>query len=223
MLTKPTIARALQPLLVSKNTLRTITTIAIAGLLLSACSSSPPPANVENACRIFASNPDWYKATKATQKKWGVPINVQLAIIYQESRFKQHARPGRVTALGIPLWRKSSAYGYAQVKDGTWKWYMDKTGRSFASRDDFDDAVDFIGWYTNVSKRTLGISKWDARNQYLAYHEGHGGFKRKTYNKKAWLVKVAAKVQRKATQYASQLKGCEGRFSSGGGWSLWPF
>lgn len=195
--------------------------IVLVTLGLSACTSSPPPSNVENACRIFASNPDWYQATRATQKKWGVPINVQLAIIYQESRFKQHARPGRVTALGIPLWRKSSAYGYAQVKDGTWEWYMKKTGRSFASRNDFADATDFIGWYTNVSKRSLGISKWDAYNQYLAYHEGHGGWKRKTWKQKAWLVKVAQKVRRKAAEYGAQLKGCEGRFRSSGG--IWPF
>ncbi|MGB1109633.1 MAG: hypothetical protein ACPG4N_04725, partial [Gammaproteobacteria bacterium] len=92
----------------------------------------------------------------------------------------------------------------------------------FASRDNFDDASDFIGWYTDVSQRTLGISKWDAYNQYLAYHEGHGGWKRKNYNKKPWLIQVAKKVRSRAAQYAKQMKACPpGEGDSG--FSLWPF
>lgn len=63
-------------------------------------------------------------------------------------------------------------------------WYIDKTGNRGADRNDFDDATDFIGWYANYTYKTLGVSKWDAYKQYLAYHEGHGGFKRKTYLKK---------------------------------------
>jgi len=79
--------------------------------------------------------------------------------------------------------------------------------------------VDFIGWYGSVSHRTLGISKWDAYNQYLAYHEGHGGFKRKTYKKKAWLMKVARKVDNRAKSYHTQLSKCEDSLDKG--W--WPF
>ena len=55
----------------------------------------------------------------------------------------------------------------------------------------------------------LGISRSDTYNQYLAYHEGQGGFKRKSYNKKPWLIKVAKKVERRANDYKAQLVRCE--------------
>ena len=108
-----------------------------------------------------------------------------------------------------------------EVKDETWNWYRKSSGNSWADRDDFDDAVDFIGWYGDVTHRKLGISKWDAYNQYLAYHEGHGGFKRKTYLRKPWLIKVARKVAGRARSYHAQLKKCESSLDKG--WSLWPF
>lgn len=183
---------------------------------LPGCSSSPPKS-VENACNIFEEKPDWYDAARATEKKWGTPIQLQLAFIRQESSFVDDAKPPRDSLLGIPMWwRVSSAYGYAQAKDETWDWYRDKTGNFWADRDDFDDASDFIGWYTDVSQRTLGISKWDAYNQYLAYHEGHGGWKRGTYKHKSWLMKVARKVERNAGNYGQQLKSCRGKLDKGG-------
>jgi hypothetical protein len=119
-----------------------------------------------------------------------------MAIIHQESKFRRDARPPKKRVLGfIPWGRASSAYGYAQAKDDTWDWYISKTGNRGADRDDFEDAVDFVGWYCSMTHRTNGVSKWDAYNQYLAYHEGHGGYRRRTYNKKAWLLGVARKVE----------------------------
>jgi len=153
-------------------------------------------------------------------EKWGVPVHVQLAIIYQESRFVHDAKPPRKKLLWVIPWtRMSSAYGYGQIKDSTWDWYLKSTGNRWADRDEFEDVVDFIGWYGSVSHRKLGISKWDAYNQYLAYHEGHGGFKRKSYKKKAWLMKVARKVDNRAKSYHTQLSKCEDSLDKG--W--WPF
>lgn len=190
-------------------------------LFLNACSVSPP-SHMNDACAIFFEKDDWYEASYDSYKKWGVPVHVQMAIMHQESHFVADARPARETLLGfIPWFRPSSAFGYAQVKDETWDWYKSKSGNYFADREDFDDAVDFIGWYGNVSAKTLGISKWDAYAQYLAYHEGHGGYKRKTYLKKPWLVKVAQKVKRRAASYSKQIKACEHKLDKG--WSLWPF
>jgi len=185
-------------------------------LSLAACASGPP-RNVNDACKIFKEKDDWYEHTNDSFEKWGVPVHVQLAIMWQESRFRAQAKTPKDYALGfIPWGRVSTAYGYAQVKDGTWDWYIERTGNSGADRDDFEDATDFIGWYGNYSQRTLGISKWDAYNQYLAYHEGHGGWKRKTYNKKPWLIKVAKKVKNKAAIYSRQLKRCKDDLDDGG-------
>lgn len=187
-----------------------ISSLLLGGILLGlAGCSTTPPQNINNSCEIFYDKDDWYDDTNSSFKKWGVPIHVQLAIIHQESKFKYDARPPKDYLLGfIPWGRVSSAYGYAQVKDGTWDWYREKTGNWSASRDDFSDAVDFIGWYGTMSYKLAGISKWDARNQYLAYHEGHGGYKRKTYNQKRWLIGVAGKVERNAARYRAQLGEC---------------
>ena len=191
-----------------------------AALFIVACSSSPPQ-NIRNSCEIFEEKDDWYADSYASYEKWGVPVHVQLAIIYQESRFVHDAKPPRQKLLWVIPWtRPSSAYGYGQIKDSTWDWYLKSTDRSWADRDDFDDVTDFIGWYGNHSHRTLGISKWDAYNQYLAYHEGHGGYKRKTYKKKAWLMKVARKVDDRAKAYHTQLQKCEDSLDKGG-WFSW--
>ncbi|MEN8763995.1 MAG: hypothetical protein ABF290_16405 [Thiogranum sp.] len=191
----------------------------MAAAAILSCANNPP-ANIRNSCDIFNEKGGWYSDAHDSYKKWGVPVHVQLAIIYQESRFVHDAKPPRKKLLWVIPWtRMSSAYGYGQIKDSTWDWYLDSTGNRWADRDEFEDVVDFIGWYGSVSHRKLGISKWDAYNQYLAYHEGHGGFKRKTYKKKAWLMKVARKVDNRAKSYHTQLSKCEDSLDKG--W--WPF
>lgn len=195
--------------------------LTLLSLLLTNCASNPP-RNTEDICSIFEEKSDWFEEASASEQRWGTPIHVQLAIIKQESAFHSEAQPPRRKLLGfIPWTRASSAYGYPQAKDSTWDWYMNKTGNHGADRDDFADAVDFVGWYTNLSQSTLGISKWDGYNQYLAYHEGHGGFERKTYRRKKWLQSVARKVDRQSKRFATQLNGCRENLERG--WSLWPF
>jgi len=187
-------------------------------LSLAACASGPPK-HLDDGCKIFQEKDDWYEAANDSYKKWGVPVHVQLAIMYQESRFRSEAEAPDDTLLGfIPWGQVTSAYGYAQVLDSTWSWYKKSTGNRGADRDDFDDATDFIGWYGNMSHNKLGISKWDAYNQYLAYHEGHGGWLRKTYNKKPWLIRVSKKVKHRAARYAAQLKRCKDELDDGSGW-----
>ena len=185
-------------------------------VFLGGCSTNPP-SRIDDACVIYDEKSDWYDDTQDSYEQWGVPNYVQLAIIHQESRFKYDAKPPRKKWLGfIPLGRPTSAYGYAQVIDSTWDWYIRQTGNRGADRDDFGDAVDFIGWYGNLSHKSLGLAKSDAYNQYLAYHEGHTGFKRRTYRKKPWLIKVARKVRANAARYRKQLARCEDDLSSGG-------
>ena len=139
-----------------------------------------------------------------------MPISLQLAIIKQESSFQQFAKPKRKKIFGIiPGKRPSSAFGYAQVTDPTWDWYKSKTNNKNASRANFKDITDFIGWYVEQSNRMLGISKKDAFNQYLAYHEGQGGWKKKSYKSKKWLIDAAKSVEINSNKYNNQLKNCE--------------
>ena len=171
---------------------------------------------------IFDDKGGWYKDAKRAYEQWGVPIHVQLAIIYQESKFVDDAKPPRDYLLWVIPWgRVSSAYGYAQAKDDTWDWYIEKTGNHGANRNDFDDAVDFVAWYTNQSHKILGISKWDTYNQYLAYHEGQGGYRMGSYRNKKWLLRYARKVEKTAKSYAVQLSDCRERLEVEQSW--WPF
>ncbi len=177
---------------------------------LSACSggSQGPPRNAENACEIKRERPSWFRAMAATEKRWGVPVEVQLSTMYQESSFRPRARTPRTWFLGIiPTGRVSSAYGYAQAIDGTWEWYRDETGRRFAKRDRFHDASDFMGWYM-AKTAAKGVQPDDAYSHYLAYHEGHTGYARGSWKAKPWLQNTAARVQARSDRYAQQLAGC---------------
>jgi len=176
--------------------------------VLTACATTPP-SNTANICSIFREKEDWYASAKAAARRWSAPLPVQMAIINQESGFVEDARPPRYRFLGIPLWRSSSAYGYGQAIDETWDWYRHKTGNTGADRDEFEDAVDFVGWYMHQTFARLGLAKTDAYNQYLAYHEGQGGFKRGTWRSKPWLQSVARRVAALAWRYQRQLGACE--------------
>jgi len=190
---------------VIKKTLSFLFIFAVA-LGLGGCAG-PPPDNPNNICSIFDQKWGWERQAKRAQNNWGVPIPVMMAIMNQESSFVDDARPGRVRFLGIPLWRKSSAYGYPQAKDDTWRWYEQSIGKN-RDRDDFDDAIDFIGWYNYQSYKILGLSRTDTYSLYLAYHEGHGGYRAGSYRNKQWLLDVAARVRDQAARYTAQYQGC---------------
>jgi hypothetical protein len=188
---------------------RLLKLVSILFIFVIACTSNQQ-INTADSCIIFDQKKNWYKATKKSYEKWETPIALQLAIINQESSFNQFAKPERKKFLGIfPGSRPSTAFGYAQVTNPTWEWYKTKTGNNNASRANFSDVTDFIGWYTTQSKNIIGISKNDFYNQYLAYHEGQGGWKKKSYLEKKWLIDVAKNVERNAKMYNNQLKDCE--------------
>ena len=190
-------------------------------VLLPACATSPPE-QVDNVCDIFREKSGWYEDAKESRARWGVPVSVSMAFMYQESRFVATAKPPRKKLWGvIPGPRPSDAYGYSQAKDSTWEWYQRSTGNYGADRDDFGDAIDFVGWYNNVSHKELGIDKQDAFRLYLAYHEGHGGYRKQSYRSKDWLVDVARKVDRQAKQYNSQLQECSEELEPRGWFDWW--
>ncbi len=178
-----------------------------------ACMSRPP-SDPEDMCAIFDEKRSWYRAAKKSRERWGVPEAVQLAIVHQESSFRARARPPRSRFLWIlPGPRPSSAYGYGQVIDQTWAHYQRATGRHGADRDDFGDVADFIGWYGTRIHRLTGIGKGDAGSLYLAYHEGPMGYTRGTHRRKAWLARVALKVDARAKRYRRQYVGCAERLA----------
>lgn len=182
-------------------------------LALASCASTPPQ-NTTNICSMFEERRGWYKAAVKSERRWKTPVYVSMAIIEQESSFNARAKPERTRLLGfIPWTRPSSAFGFAQVLDGTWDDYKEDAGNWGARRSSFDDAIDFVGWYTNNSNRINGIARNDAYNHYLAYHEGNGGFSRRTYASKSWLIDVSRQVQANANLYERQYSQCEKELS----------
>jgi hypothetical protein len=180
-------------------------------LLVASCGGeqTSAPRGLDNACTILQERPDYYKAFRATERKWGVPVHVQMATIHQESKFVADARTPFKYVLGvIPMGRQSSAFGYSQALDATWDEYLDEQGRRSAKRDRIKDATDFMGWYMSKTRDRNGVALTDARNQYLAYHEGRTGFARQSYNSKPWLVAVAGKVDARSLMYQNQIASC---------------
>ena len=183
-------------------------------MALAGCGGGPKtsPSDLDNACSIVAQRPAYLRAMKKTEKKWGVPVPVQMAIIHQESKFDGDARTPFRWELGvIPVGRQSSAYGYSQALDGTWDEYRASTGNRSAKRDRIRDATDFMGWYMNRTRDKLNIPLDDAERQYLAYHDGWTGYSRGTYKAKGWLVDVASRVGDRAVVYDTQLRACRRR------------
>lgn len=184
---------------------------AILMVLLASCGSGnyAPPRGLDDACSIVDERPAYLRAFRATERRWGVPVNVQMAIIYQESKFVANARPPHRYALGVIPWgRQSTAYGYSQALDATWQEYQDAEGGPRARRDDIRDATDFMGWYMAETTALLGIAIDDTRNQYLAYHEGRTGYARGTHNRKSWLLRIAGELESRARMYQAQLIAC---------------
>lgn len=158
--------------------------------------SQPAVHLQDSACDLLAQRPHWRRALQDVKLRWNMEPAFILAFLHQESRFNP-------TALS-----SSFAYGYAQIKDDSWDWYLLKTQNKGGGRERFDDAVDFIGFYANQNVKRNRVQLNDVKNQYLAYHEGMGGFESGSYLAKPWLLTVSDKVRDRASFYQAQLLEC---------------
>ena len=201
---------------------RLLALVLVLGVLLTPGCASAPPKQQDNLCAIFDQYPEWYDAAKASEDKWGTPPHILMAFVKLESAYRHDAKPPRDWFLFIPLGRKSSAEGYAQAKDEAGEEYEDEVAGFLTSRSDMEDALDFIGWYNYKSNKTLGISKWDPKRMYLAYHEGRGGYARGSYKRKPDVVRYANRVDWQAREYGAQLRQCEDRFKCRHWYQVWP-
>ena len=192
--------------------MKKLTSIFLVILLFFVTACSSIPQNTSDSCSIFNERYLWYKHAKKTEQKWGTPIYIQLAIIKMESDFDWLAKPPRQKLFKIiPFKRPSSSFGYSQAVNGTWEQYKNETGNKLATRTRFKDSVDFIGWYTDKTESLLKISKKDAFRQYLAYHEGWGGYKNYKNNQK--VIVLAKKVEKQSNKYKAQLEDCQKRLN----------
>ena len=187
---------------------RSMATALFCGLLLTGCSTTPNfPTN--HICSILIENKSWGKAVSKAKKKWGLPPHVGLAFVYKESSFKANARPPREKLFGVVPWaRSSSAFGFAQATDEAWTDYIKDTNRRGAKRNRFRDAIDFIGWFNHQSKLRLGLRKDDVYDLYLAYYNGHTGYKKGRWKRSDLVKGYATKTASQAKIYRKQLRRC---------------
>lgn len=194
-----------------------ISVLVLAFCLTSSCAG--PPVNTDDLCAVFRQRPKWYHHASAASEKWDIPVPVIMAIMQKESRFEANARPPRRKFLWIfPGRRISTAYGYAQALNETWKWYRQKSGNKRADRNDFDDAIDFVAWYCRQSVTMCNIAPHDAFHHYIAYHQGQSGFNRKAWRDKPWLQKIAEEVSTMSSAYERQLSRCKAEFTKKRRW-----
>ena len=201
-----------------RTTTRTIGTRAalLALALVAGGCATPPPKEPHDVCSIFAEKRGWHKVAKRAEAKWGTSMHIPLAIMYQESAFRHEARPPRGRLLWIIPWRRpSSAYGYAQAVDGTWRSYVRDTGQYWRKRTDFADATDFIHWYLAEAERRNGVSRSDPFNLYMNYHEGFAGYARNSHGPKTWLHRTAEAIEQRSVRYGRQYEGCRDRLERG--------
>lgn len=181
------------------------------------------PKNVDNICAIFNEKNRWIEPAQQSYNKWGIPVELMMAIIRHESSFRSQARP-----LDKKGNRVSSAYGYSQAIDGTWDIYKKENDKPRADRTKFSDAIDFVGWYSSKSiSKGENISPFDVNALYVFYHDGWGALPEDGSRKlKPEVLKVAAKIYQQTLTYHRQLKDCPQITSAlygsgdaeGGGW-----
>ncbi|EBW2353364.1 hypothetical protein C9W97_25855, partial [Salmonella enterica subsp. enterica serovar Enteritidis] len=70
----------------------------------------------------------------------------------------------------------------------------------------FDDAVDFIGWFHARTVSTYQVSPGDAYSLSLAYHAGWDAFGKRRFS--SGIESYARSTAKMAAGYDAQLKGC---------------
>ncbi len=178
-------------------------------LVLSAGCATRPPQQPDDLCQVFAERPGWHRSAVRMQRKWKIPVPIAMAFVHRESSYRARARPPRTRFLWLfPGPRPSSAFGYAQATDPTWREYVQEAGSWFSDRDDFADAIDFIGWYNDRSHRRLGIARNDAYRLYVAYYAGPGGYRAGKWRRNKTIRRYASIVSDRAARYQAQYRRC---------------
>ena len=164
-----------------------------------------PPSKPNNLCSVFKEKPHWIASAQKSYAKWGIPVELMMAVMFYESSFRANARP-----LDKQGNRISSAYGYAQAIDGTWRQFQRENNLPRTRRDDFGDAIYFIGWYASKSiAKNKDLSPYDITSLYVFYHDGWGALPEDgSRDIKRHVLEVAGKVYKRTLIYHRQLKDC---------------
>ena len=175
---------------------------------IASCGSIPKYPS--NACKIFGEKYFYLKYTRASSKKWGVPISSILAVINKESGFRRFAKPPRHKIFKIiPYRRPSSSLGFSQAVNKTWDLYQKENNKPAALRISYKSSSDFIGWYFWKANKINKVSLNNTRDLYLNYYLGFSAYKNKVYRTDKKAIIFAKNVEKQAKIYKSQLRECK--------------
>ena len=196
----------------SPSLLAMVAVVAVLVVTLSACVSTSTPSNTDNICQIFDEKRSWYRSAARSERKWGIPIPTLMAVIYKESSYRATVRPPRKKILGfIPGKRLSTSLGYSQAKEETWNNYVQATKNRTASRTNFADSIDFVGWYLNRAVKHLGVATTNTEALYASYHVGLSGYQSGKWRNSPSIRNSVSTFQRQVQRYESQIRTCKVR------------
>ncbi|MCP4588775.1 hypothetical protein [Pseudoalteromonas sp.] len=155
---------------------------------LSGCFGSEVRQQL-NICEELDNYDEWIEATVSTQLKYGTPISLSLALLELplSDLDKKHVRP----------------------RAADWDEYRIRSERWGASPHEAEDAVDFIGWFTQQSGTRNSISWDDVSAHYLALRLGHGDYQRFDKSKFPELNQQAQQVELRAQRWQRELTACK--------------
>ena len=163
-----------------------------------------------NPCQYFFTHPQRLQIHQSVANKWHISTGTQLAVLLQESNLSAYARADQRHWINrIFSTKKISAYGYAQAIDRTWGQYQQTQNKQFASRHNYHDATDFIGWYLSTISKQTHIPTTQTEKLYLAYHEGIKGYQKQTYKNKPQLQKISHKVAQQGQAIDQAIDQCQ--------------
>ena len=178
-------------------------------LLLSGCSLSINKKNQNNACEYLYDNPyishSIQSMTPSTKKQ-----ALFLAFIRYESNNDPYARPVKYWLIKnwVPWEYHSSAKGYAQSTEATWKDFNTQMADQVNYRHSYYSNIAFINWYITTKNETIESDDY-FYEAYFLYHDGKKGYANKRKNRSNTLKDYAKKISSTAKSYHAQLKDCK--------------
>ena len=144
--------------------MKSILRLMAAAFLLASCGGreQSAPRNLDDACALAAERPAYFRAMRDTERRWNVPLPVQMAIIHAESAFRTEALS------------PAGAQGLMQLMPATARWVAKRIGLkdySSASITDMDTNVTLGTHYLSIVYSDMGN---DPVLASAAYNAGPG-------------------------------------------------
>jgi len=162
--------------------------LVMATLLLSGCFGSSTKQQLQ-ICDELDANDEWIEPAVNAQQKYGTPLALSLSL------------------LELPLSKLEKKHVRPRMSD--WDEYRIRSERWDAVPSNPQDAVDFIGWFTQLSQKRNSLAWHEAGEHYLALRLGHGGYHRFDATKYPELSQQAKGIDARSKRWSKELAACK--------------